>query len=66
MSDEGQILLAKGYAHPTRSDVVLPNEIKAKLLPESAYGNLHFPTGLEGFSKAIKAIVDGWTAIAAQ
>jgi putative spermidine/putrescine transport system substrate-binding protein len=66
LSDEGQILLAKGYAHPARSDVVLPADIKSKLLPESAYGNLHFPSGLDGFSKAIKAIVDGWTAIAAQ
>lgn len=65
-SDEGQIMLAKGYAHPARSDVVIPADIKAKLLPESAYGNLHFPTSLEGFSKAIKAIVEGWTAISAQ
>ena len=66
LSDEGQVMLAKGYAHPARSDVVLPAEIAAKLLPESAYGNLHFPTGLEGFSKAVDAIVTGWTAIAAQ
>ncbi|MGA9397002.1 MAG: extracellular solute-binding protein [Anaerolineaceae bacterium] len=65
-SDEGQVMLAKGYAHPARSDVVLPDEIKAKLLPESAYGNIHFPTSLESFSAAIKAIVEGWTAISAQ
>jgi putative spermidine/putrescine transport system substrate-binding protein len=66
LSDEGQILLAKGYAHPARSDVVLPAEIKAKLLPESAYGNLKFPTGFDSFTKAMKAIVEGWTKIATQ
>lgn len=62
-SDEGQIMLAEGYAHPGRSDVQLPTEVAAKLLPESAYGNLHFPTSLESFSAAVKNIVDGWNAI---
>lgn len=61
-SDEGQIMLAEGYAHPAR-DVALPAEIKAKLLPESAYTKLYFPKSLESFSAAVKNIVDGWNAI---
>jgi putative spermidine/putrescine transport system substrate-binding protein len=65
MSDEGQIMLAQGYAHPARSDVVLPADVAAKLLPESAYGNLHFPTSFDSFQQAMRNIVDGWTAIAA-
>lgn len=66
LSDEGQILLATGYAHPARSDVTLPAAVASKLLPTSAYGNLHFPTGFDSFTKAMNAIVTGWTAIAAQ
>ena len=65
IADEGQIMLAKGYAHPSRTDVQLPADIAAKLLPESAYGNLHFPTGFDSFTKAMQAIVTGWTAISA-
>jgi putative spermidine/putrescine transport system substrate-binding protein len=65
MSDEGQIMLAQGYAHPARSDVTLPADVAAKLLPESAYGNIHFPTSFDSFTNAMHAIVTGWTAIAA-
>lgn len=62
-SDEGQLAIAEAYAHPTR-DITLPADVKAKLLPESAYGKVHFPTGLSGFSAAVKNIVDGWNAVA--
>jgi putative spermidine/putrescine transport system substrate-binding protein len=62
-SPEGQIQLAEGFAHPIRTDITLPEAVKAKLLPESAYGKLHYPTNLESFSAAIKNIVDGWNAI---
>jgi putative spermidine/putrescine transport system substrate-binding protein len=64
LSDEGQIMLAQGYAHPARSDVVLPADAVAKLLPESAYGNLHFPVSFDSFAAAMQNIVTGWTAIA--
>jgi putative spermidine/putrescine transport system substrate-binding protein len=53
-SKEGQIAFATGYAHPTRDDVTLPADIAAKLLPEDAYTNLHFPTSLASFSAAVK------------
>jgi len=61
-SDEGQVLLATGYAHPAR-DVTLPAAVAAKLLPTSAYTNLHYPSNLESFSAAVKSIVDGWNKI---
>lgn len=61
-SDEGQIAFATGYAHPTR-DVQLPADVAAKILPESAYPHLYFPTSLNSFSAAVKNIVDGWTKI---
>lgn len=61
-SDEAQRLIAEAYAHPARK-VELPAEVTAKLLPESAYANLHFPKSLPTFSAAIKQIVDGWNAV---
>ncbi len=66
LSDEGQIMLAQGYAHPSRSDVQLPADVAAKLLPESAYGNLKFPTGFDSWTNAMHAIVTGWTTISSQ
>lgn len=39
LSDAGQINLAKGYARPIRSSVVLPNDVKAKMLPQEQYTN---------------------------
>ncbi len=65
-SDEGQIMLAQGYAHPGRTDVVLPADVASKLLPESAYPNIHFPSSPENFTKAKDAIVTGWDAIVGQ
>lgn len=61
-SDEGQIAFATGYAHPTR-DVQLPADVASKILPESAYPHLYFPTSLDSFSAAVKNIVDGWSNI---
>ena len=61
-SDEGQIMLAEGHAHPTR-DVKLPDDVKAMVLPASDYKTLHFPSNLKSYSAAIKNIVDGWNSI---
>lgn len=38
-SDKGQINLARGYARPIRSDVVLPEDVKARLIPAEEYKN---------------------------
>jgi len=40
LSDQGQINLAKGYARPIRTNVKLPADVQAKLLPQSAYKNV--------------------------
>ncbi|HSB79988.1 MAG TPA: extracellular solute-binding protein [Candidatus Methylomirabilis sp.] len=61
-SDQGQVMLATGYAHPARK-VTLPPDVASKMLPESAYAKLHFPTNLTAFSAAIKSIVDGWNKV---
>ncbi len=61
-SDEGQVKLAEGYAHPSRK-VDLPAEVAGKMLPESAYGKLNFPKSLPTFTAAVKNIVKGWDAI---
>jgi putative spermidine/putrescine transport system substrate-binding protein len=61
-SDEGQVMLAVGYAHPARK-VTLPRDVAAKMLPDSAYAKLHFPSGLAAFSAAVKNIVDGWNKV---
>ena len=45
-SDQGQIMLAEGHAHPTR-DVALPDDVKAKIVPASEFKNLHFPSSLK-------------------
>ena len=62
LSDEGQTMIADGYAHPCR-DIDLPEEIASKALPEDAYPHLYFPTSLESFSAAIADIVAGWNAV---
>ncbi|ATO47361.1 ABC transporter periplasmic protein [Companilactobacillus farciminis KCTC 3681 = DSM 20184] len=41
LSDAGQINIAKGYARPIRDDVKLPADVKAKLLPASAYKKVY-------------------------
>ncbi len=62
LSDEGQKMIAEGYAHPGRN-IELPEEIAAKLLPNEAYPHIYFPTNLESFSAAISDIVAGWNAV---
>ena len=46
-----------------RADLDLPADVAAKLLPESAYGNLHFPTSFDSFALAMQNIVAGWTVV---
>ncbi|MHA6963580.1 ABC transporter substrate-binding protein [Zobellella denitrificans] len=37
LSDAGQINLARGYARPIRTNVTLPEDVQAKLLPNAMY-----------------------------
>ncbi|MFH7566425.1 MULTISPECIES: ABC transporter substrate-binding protein [Oceanimonas] len=39
LSDAGQINLARGYARPIRSNVTLPDDVQARLLPNEMYAN---------------------------
>ncbi|MBU3826055.1 MAG: ABC transporter substrate-binding protein [Candidatus Anaerobiospirillum merdipullorum] len=59
-SDKGQINLANGYARPIRSDVVLPDEVKAKLLPDSQYKNARPIKDFEAFERSSKTLPRMW------
>lgn len=54
LSDEGQTNLARGYAKPIR-DVQLPEDVKAKLLPEDQYTNV---TPIEDFAAWTKTVTE--------
>ena len=60
LSDEGQINLAKGYARPVRSDVTLPDDVKAKLLPDELYKNSRRVEDQSGWDKTTKGIANDW------
>ena len=57
-SDEGQLEFAKGGAMPIRyvdGDLVIPDAIKAQMMPESFYGNCGKPTDWNAVSPEIVA-----------
>jgi ABC-type Fe3+ transport system, periplasmic component len=59
-SDEGQINLAKGYAKPIRSDVVLPDDVKAKLLPNGQYAKARMISDYDNWNKTVETIGNLW------
>ncbi len=59
LSDEGQINLAKGYARPIRN-VKLPEEVKAKLLPDEAYSNVSQVKNHEAWDKTAVELPRLW------
>lgn len=59
-SDRGQINLARGYAKPIRSDVVLPDDVKAKLLPDEQYKNAHPITDYAAWEKSSQRLPRMW------
>lgn len=60
LSDEGQINLAKGYARPIRDDVVLPDDVKAKLLPDEQYKNARFIEDQEAWDNSVANLASSW------
>lgn len=60
LSDEGQINLAKGYARPIRDDVVLPDDVKAKLLPDEQYKNARFIENQEAWDNSVANLASSW------
>lgn len=59
LSDEGQINLAKGYAKPIR-DVELPEEVSAKMLPESQYEKARMVEDQKAWDETAKTIGARW------
>jgi len=60
-SDAGQINLARGYARPIRAEhLTLPDDVKAKLLPNSEYANAHPITDAAAWDKSSKTLPRLW------
>jgi len=60
-SDAGQINLAKGYARPIRAEhLTLPDDVKAKLLPNSEYANAHPIADPEAWANNAKTLPRLW------
>ncbi|WP_095079511.1 ABC transporter substrate-binding protein [Pseudomonas sp. Irchel s3h17] len=59
-SDAGQINLARGFARPIRSDVVLPQDVKDKMLPASQYSNAKPIQDFVAWEGTTKAIPRQW------
>jgi len=67
MSDEGQLLYLKGYAHPSRySDMaargVIPQDLSDKLPPAELYAKATFLT-VEQLNTSKKYITDNWRKV---
>ncbi|AHF74872.1 extracellular solute-binding protein family 1 [Candidatus Sodalis pierantonius str. SOPE] len=60
-SDAGQINLARGYARPIRVErLTLPEDVKAKLLPDEQYKNAHPIADAAAWEKNAKALPRLW------
>ena len=60
LSDAGQINLARGYARPIRSNVTLPDDVKAKLLPAEQYANAKPVSDHAAWEQSSKALPRQW------
>lgn len=59
-SDAGQINLARGYARPIRSNVVLPQDVKDKMLSAAQYRNAKPIQDFAAWEATTKAIPRQW------
>ena len=60
LSDAGQINLARGYARPVRSNVKLPEDVKARMLPEEQYINARTITDMSAWIKTSQQLQRLW------
>lgn len=60
LSDKGQINLAEGYAKPIRTNVVLPDDVRAKLLPNEQYKNARPVRDFDKWKKTSENISQMW------
>ncbi|OCH59467.1 ABC transporter substrate-binding protein [Aliivibrio fischeri] len=59
-SDQGQINLAEGYARPIRSDIVLPQSIQDKLIPNDQYTNVQPVSDFKAWEKSARKLPRQW------
>ncbi len=60
-SDAGQINLARGYARPIRTQyLTLPEEVKAKLLPDAQYKSVHPITDADALDNSFEQLQRQW------
>ena len=59
-SDEGQTILAKGYARPIRTSVKLPESVKSKMIPDSEYKKVKQVKNQATWDTTAKTIPDLW------
>ena len=59
-SDAGQVNLARGYARPIRSNVVLPQDAKDKMLPAAEYKNAKPIQDFAAWEATTKTIARQW------
>lgn len=59
-SDEGQTILAKGAARPIVPGLKLPEEVKAKFPPDSAYQKARQPKDWEKYADTSKQVKADW------
>ncbi|MBS4212739.1 ABC transporter substrate-binding protein [Neobacillus rhizophilus] len=59
-SDEGQANLARGYARPIRENVKLPEDAKAKLLPNDMYKNAKPVSDPKAWEQGMQQLLSLW------
>jgi putative spermidine/putrescine transport system substrate-binding protein len=62
-SDEGQLAYANGFAHPMRTSVKIPDDLKKQFPPDDAYKVVRFPKDFVALDAAAKAIAEGWAQL---
>jgi len=60
LSDEGQINLAKGFAKPIRSDVTLPADVAAKMIPDTQYTKARMIEDAAAWTKTVETLGTLW------
>lgn len=60
LSDEGQVNLAKGYATPIRSNVVIPEDVQAKRIEQSQYANAVAVKDFDKWTTVCQDIITYW------
>ncbi|PSJ45724.1 ABC transporter substrate-binding protein [Zobellella endophytica] len=60
LSDAGQINLARGYARPIRTNVALPEDVQAKLLPNDMYAKARPIENFDAWEQTTRTLSRLW------